>query len=343
MATLDDIENLVASHELELTGMLDTAFQELLEGIDANQVASSLDDNDADHIREQLSIILNLGDDGVPDAFATNAKEAGDLLESFILAIAALAAAQALHTINDRDPMLVSARNAARRFGQQVIADTAFQISAAIEAAIYSPDANHLRAGQLKRTIGLSVRQADSLETLRVALQRHLDTPRRLIPAKTDANGVRIPSRYGRQSNTRAILASTRGRISATQRQLLAKALANADLTQAEADRLLDRHAIALRKFRLKAIAAENVHELAEVGKVAGWQVAQRFGSLPTDQRRVWKTAGDERVRHTHDQVAALNPNGVRLDQPFATPFGPRMNAPLEWGCRCKSVLAVQR
>ncbi len=226
---------------------------------------------------------------------------------------------------------------------QRYLADTAAAISAAIESAIYGAGTPHARAAQLKRSIGLTVRQAASLDAMQAALQRFLDTPRRLTPARTDDNGVRIPATYTRQANTRAILGSTRGRISAAQHQILTRALANPKLTQADADALLDAHAGAMRRFRIRAVSAEGVHQLAETAKLTGWRIAQQFGALPADQRRYWRTAGDERVRHTHAKVPSMNLAGVRLDQPFATPFGAKMNAPLEWGCRCKAVLGASR
>lgn len=75
------------------------------------------------------------------------------------------------------------------------------------------------------------------------------------------------------------------------------------------------------------------------MAKLTGWQIAQRFRALPADQRRYWRTAGDERVRFTHVQVPGMNRAGVPLNQPFATPLGPCFTPPLEAGCRCKATL----
>lgn len=339
MAKLDQIEALAASHESELKEALANAYSELLAGFPLNIVSSSLDDIDPDHIRDQLEQILDLNDNGVPDSFEGQVEKIADKLDSFILAIAALAAAQAGHTINDRDSKLTGARQAARAFANHLVAEAALQISAAIETAIMGRGSTDARAEQLRRSIGLSAKQAATLEAMRLALRQHIVTPRRFISATTNADGVQIPARYTRTTNIRPIIAGLRGWVSAGQLRLVMKALANANLRQVDATRLLDSHAAALRSFRLNAIAGETVHELAEIAKLAGWQTAQHYGALPADQRRFWQTADDERVRHTHRQVSAMNPDGVQLAEPFETPFGPRMNAPLEWGCRCKVTL----
>lgn len=339
----DNIDTLAASQEKRLTEEMEAAFLALLATIDSDQLAASLDDIDGDHIRAQLGLLLELDQSGTPQALAEALSPIGGALASFIAAVVALAASQARHSINSGSSELRAAQAAGPALVSRYLADTATAIKAAIEAAIYGVGTPDARAKQLKRSVGLTVRQAETLDVMASALQRFLDTPPTLVPARTDANGARVPGAYVRQANTRAILARTRGRISAAQLGMLARAMANPKLTQAEADAMLDRHAAKLRSFRIRSVSSQAVHELTEAAKLAGWQAAQRAGALPTRQRRYWHTAGDERVRHTHAQVPELNPAGVALTEPFSTPFGPRMNAPLEWGCRCKAVLGSAR
>ncbi|MDQ0250810.1 hypothetical protein J2W22_002874 [Sphingomonas kyeonggiensis] len=337
----DQIDALIASHEMQLADQIEAAFLQFLATVNVDQLASALDDMGADHIRAQLAIILDLDDTGTPQVLSDGMGSPGALLASFVAAVAALASAQAKHSLNTNGTALASMRADAIAMLGRFLADTATAIGAAIESAIYGSGTPQARAAQLKRSLGLTVRQGASLDVMQAALQHFLDTPRTLTPARTDTAGIRIPPTYTRQANTRAILASTRGRISAAQRQLIARAMANPKLTQADADTLLDGHARAMRHFRIRAVSSEGIHDLAETGKLTGWRIAQRFGALPADQRRHWRTAGDERVRHTHAQVPGMNPGGVPLDQPFNTPFGKRMNAPLEWGCRCKATLGA--
>lgn len=342
MAT-DHIDALASSHEKQLAELIEAAFLALLATVNVDQLAGALDDSGADHIRGQLAIILDLDGSGTPDALTEGLDGAAALLASFVVAVAALAAAQGKHTLNSNGNSLAGVRADAQAVLHRFLADTATATRAAIETAIYGPGSPQGRAAQLNRSIGLTARQAASLDVMQAALQRFLDTPRKLTPARVDANGVRIPASYMRQANTRAILAATRGKISAAQRQLLARAMSNPKLSHADADALLDAHASAMRRFRIRAASSEGIHQLTEAAKLTGWRVAQRFGGLPADQRRYWQTAGDERVRHTHSQVPGMNAAGVSLDQPFATPLGPRMYSPLEWGCRCKAVLGAAR
>lgn len=334
----DQIAILTASHEKQLAEQIEAAFLSLLAAVDADQIAAALDDVDAIHIREQLGIVLDL--DEPPEAAL---GPSGALLASFVAAIAALAAAQANHNLAASSTALAKAQASALSFVQGFLADTRAAIVTATDAAIFGPGTPEARAAQLKRSIGLTMTQGAALDSMHAALQRFLAIPRALTPSRIDTNGVRIKPAYTRQADTRAILAATRGRISASQSRILAKALSNADLTQADADRILDRHAAALRDFRVRAASAQAIHGLAETAKLTGWRIAQSFGALPAGQRRYWQTAGDERVRHAHAEVPTMNPKGVLLDQPFATPFGARMNAPLEWGCRCKAVLGAVR
>lgn len=58
---------------------------------------------------------------------------------------------------------------------------------------------------------------------------------------------------------------------------------------------------------------------------------------------RFWRTAGDERVRHTHRLIPGMNKDGVGWNEPFQTPTGPSMNAPhsTDVMCRCREVIRL--
>lgn len=338
----DAIETLATKREGDLSAVLIAAIDGYLDTIDLTVLASSLDDIDANHIRRQIALILGLDDTGFPDELDTPFGDGLAALATLAGAIAALAASQARHTLNTNSATVREANAAAGAFLTAFRLDTANAIRAAIESATYGSGTPYARATQLKRAIGLSVKQATSLEFMREALQTYLNAPRTRIPARTDAAGKRVPASYVRSADTRAIIAATRGHISAAQSRMLAKALNNPNLTAAAADAMLDRHAAALRRHRTQAVMGEGIHTLTEQAKLTGWSIAQRFGALPADQHKFWQTAGDERVRHTHAQVPAMNRTGVLLNEPFATPFGPRMSPPLEWGCRCRARLGTK-
>jgi hypothetical protein len=336
----DPIETLAASHESDLATVLIAATDGYLDTIDMATLASALDDIDANHIRNQIAIILGLDDTGFPGDLDAPFADGFAALVTLAGAIAAFAASQARHALNPNGAAVRDGNTAAAAFLPAFRTSTADAIRTAIESAIYGVGSPSARAAQFRRAIGLSVKQATGLEIMREALQTYLDAPRVRIPPRTEARGNRVRATYVRNVNTRAIIAATRGHLSAGQTRMLTKALSNPNLTAADADAMLDRHAAALRHHRIQATLAEGIHTLAEQAKLTGWSIAQRFGALPADQRRHWRTAGDERVRHAHSQVPGMNPDGVPLDQPFETPFGPRMSAPLEMGCRCRASLS---
>lgn len=339
MAAVDYIGALVASNEKRLADELYGVVADGVGRIDAFMIGRALDDIDGNHIRDQIGMMLSLDDDGVPEGWSTKAATISPALTSFVGAVAAHAAAQARHVLNPQHAALAPVTAGANRVAEQFLTDTLAALADAIETAIYGPGSPESRGAQIRRSFGLTIKQATTLEHMRVVLQRYVNAPRRLIPARVDANGVRIPPQFARKIDTRGLLRSTRGHISAAQAKLLAKALSQPNLTAAQADALLDKHADAMRAFRVRVVAGEVIHGLAEKAKLTGWQIAQKAGALPADQRRFWQTAGDERVRHTHSQVPAMNAGGVSLDAPFQTPFGRRHTPPLEHGCRCKAVL----
>jgi hypothetical protein len=137
-------------------------------------------------------------------------------------------------------------------------------------------------------------------------------------------------------------LAGYRGLFSPPQLAMLRKAFIRG-LTEAGGEALLDRHAKALVAHRVATAAGNAAHSASEAAKLIGWQIAQFFGALPGDARRDWITVGDERVRHDHSRVPTMNPRGVRLEEPFETPFGQVFTPPLEYGCRCRAALRLGR
>lgn len=109
-------------------------------------------------------------------------------------------------------------------------------------------------------------------------------------------------------------------------------------MVQTYAERLINR--------RAKDIARTETHRAFTEGKQALWEQAEADGYLIRSRtRRVWLTAGDERVRTSHASIPGMNPNGVGLDEPFKTPFGPVMgpgdNKPELIGCRCTVSLEI--
>ncbi|MGJ3626376.1 hypothetical protein AB5I41_04595 [Sphingomonas sp. MMS24-JH45] len=110
----------------------------------------------------------------------------------------------------------------------------------------------------MRRVLGLSSNQARSLHVMREALAAHAADPTR---------------------DAKAIVASTRGYLSAAQLQLIGKAI-RTGTTPSRAETILDKHAAAMRTVRSKAFAGNAAHQLAEAAKLTGWQIAR--GSVPS-------------------------------------------------------------
>ncbi len=322
---MDQIEQLTARQEAELQAAINAAIEDVLALWDATMLAALMANADdegpdaRDHYADQLATFIGT-DDPEQGSLADALDGGGGLvaLASFFAAVAALAAAQARHVANTNAADAVTARDTAiRSFRAAYLHESTLALRETAERMLATRGSTDSRASQLRRVVGLSLAQARSLHVIREALIVRAANP---------------------SWNVEAILTATRGSITAAQRQMLTKALRTGTSPDL-AEKLLDRHAKALRQARTKAVAGNAAHQIAEAAKLTGWQVAQRFGALPANQRRYWRTAGDERVRLAHAQVPGMNRSGVPLNEPFATPLGPCFTPPLEAGCRCKAVL----
>jgi hypothetical protein len=320
---IDPIDQLTARQEADLKETIDAAIDAAIAAFNFIAVCAILshadEDGASDHERDQLALITGTDDtdrDALTAALDATVMSAG--LASFFAAIVALAAAQVHHSANTNAAAVLNAQDSAiQSFRATYLHETTTALRDTIGRMLTAGGNPDSRAANIRRAIGLSSAQARSIHAMRDALIAHTTDPRRAADA---------------------ILASTRGQITAAQRQMLAKAI-RIGTSPAQAEVLLDKHAKALRMARTNAVAGNAAHQIAEAAKLTGWQIAQFFGALPTDQRRYWRTAGDERVRLAHSQVPGMNRDGVPLNQPFATPLGSCFTPPLEAGCRCRAVL----
>jgi hypothetical protein len=73
------------------------------------------------------------------------------------------------------------------------------------------------------------------------------------------------------------------------------------------------------------------------------WRQSQRQGQIPADARRVPVVTPDDLLREDHLQAMEMNmPDGVGLDEPYDTPWGPQEGVPWEadpYLCRCGETL----
>lgn len=92
-------------------------------------------------------------------------------------------------------------------------------------------------------------------------------------------------------------------------------------------------------RLRAETIALNEASEVAHEAQVEAWRQAVGRGVVAEAAvKRFWLDAEDSHVRPWHREVKKMNPNGVGLEQPFATPKGPTMQPGWRFdpGCRCR-------
>ncbi len=335
----DPFDTLAASHASRLYEALNAAIDDVQAQYDALaiQLAAVLDnaDEESDGEHDWLSLLGMLGFDGETleplNAAIDDANQVlfAAIAGSLFVAAAARAASDTGHVLNGNDGVVRFARDA---FVSQLLSrfasDSAAAIRTTAQRMLVGQGPAISRILQVVRVVGLTPAQAEALTVIRTALL----SQRSFGPTKRDRLGRAIAPA---PIDIAKALAPTRGRVSGPQRSMITKALNDA-LSEPAIEALLNKHARALRNHRLKVATGDMAHQATESGKLTGWQAAQRRGWLPFNQRRFWRTAGDERVRVAHAAVPLMNRLGVGLDAPFHTPLGDAFTTPLEVGCRCR-------
>lgn len=112
--------------------------------------------------------------------------------------------------------------------------------------------------------------------------------------------------------------------------------------TEADVERFSKDIARQFRAYRVNALTSESASKAAHLGELAVWKEGQRIGVIQNDARKFWVTMHDERVRHTHSQIEAMNAEGVALADPFKNPLGSILFfPPAELNCRCRVALGA--
>lgn len=97
-------------------------------------------------------------------------------------------------------------------------------------------------------------------------------------------------------------------------------------ISQARINTMTKRYRERYIKYRAETIArTESLRAISE-GQYLSTLQAVETGSIDPDKlRRYWVWINDKRTRDAHRSVNTLNPEGVRIDQPFTTELGPLM------------------
>lgn len=113
-------------------------------------------------------------------------------------------------------------------------------------------------------------------------------------------------------------------------------------LSESEVQSLVARYRGKMIRSRALAVARQELLRASNGAHYAAWQNAEKQGSLPKRVRKFWWNMHDTHVRHSHQMIPGLNPDGVALADSFVTPLG-YLRYPLDpsgvaedvLGCRC--------
>jgi hypothetical protein len=158
-----------------------------------------------------------------------------------------------------------------------------------------------------------------------------------LRPGHADA-----PLRFAQELRDGKAAAATRRRLSAVDKAMIRKRIADGTVDEAFIAEMQDRYTFSLLNRRAQDIARTETAKAANEGKRISWRQARDEGLLPEGVRRIVIVTPDERLRDTHAAVPEMNPDGVGLDEPFDTPWGPQMGPPWPadpYNCRCDDAL----
>ena len=99
--------------------------------------------------------------------------------------------------------------------------------------------------------------------------------------------------------------------------------------------KLVQKRTNELRQRRAEAIARTETINAASAGQQARWEQAAREGLIDESFARHWIVTPDDRLCPICAAIPGLNPQGVRLQEPFQTPSGPILHPAAHVQCRC--------
>jgi len=191
---------------------------------------------------------------------------------------------------------------------------------------------NHL-PGQIKHIDDVS------REAIRVSVLRGMEEGRPFRKVAREVresigltpNQARFVGNYRRQLETGELGSPSetpphRRRLSATEQQQSRSIFMAGGESSGRVNKLVETYAQRLINRRAMDIARTETHRAFQQGQKAIWGQAVDQGLLDLeDTRRIWVVTADERLRDDHAAVPLMNPEGVRLNEPFKTPVGPVM------------------
>lgn len=129
--------------------------------------------------------------------------------------------------------------------------------------------------------------------------------------------------------------------LSAVDQQKIRSRIQNDTVTESFVEEMQATYAKRLENLRAQTIARQETQTAVHEALMESWRQGERDGVLPPTMRKFWLVTADERLCPICRAIPRLNPKGRKLDEPFATPQGPRMYPPMAHvKCRCAMGLA---
>jgi hypothetical protein len=103
-----------------------------------------------------------------------------------------------------------------------------------------------------------------------------------------------------------------------------------------QVQRMTERYAQRVLNRRAENIARTETIRASSEGQEALFRQAQANGWIDRENtRRIWVITPDDRLCPVCEAIPDMNPEGVRVGEPFQTPNGPVMAPPAHPQCRC--------
>lgn len=325
MIALDAFDQRAAIFEAEFLDALKKAYGDAMDAVDINALMEALESED----EAALAKVLNL-DEGLHSGLAVAFRNGlfYALLGNIVIAMKAFATRHR----SQANPQSEVDRLRAdiERNILQPMARRSYEAVTTAHRELQKGDMTARdKATLIIRSIALAPDQARSAAHFARALHEAMMSKDRTVQdGKT----------YVTQPTAKLIIQRHMKHLNAAQRSALRTAFSS-PMTPEATTNLIKRHDNALINYRQSVIARQEATRTIHVGEYLAFKQGKANRSIPRDARRYWKTRGDERVRHDHRMVMAMNPNGVDVGQAFQTPLGPVMHPPLEVNCRCRVVV----
>jgi hypothetical protein len=167
-------------------------------------------------------------------------------------------------------------------------------------------------ARRLRETLGMTIQEANAIENYRGALE---------------------------QGSAAALARALRDR------RYDARVRRGEPLEDDQIETMVARYAERYRAFRAERIARTETLRAANQGRLEAYRQWAEMTGRGDEIRRFWLTAADELVCKVCRPIPDMNPQGIALNEQYATPIGPQDQPPIHPNCRCteKIVRSVAR